>query len=230
MFLVKKYIVAASILAALSAVMPGSADAQGMTTVRPGGRGGSWEFYLPIVYSDKANISGQGGSSAMINADYGLGMGFGYNFNENFQLNGLFTWNSRSYEATVVKDDGSKVKYNNYLDSTTLMLNGVFYLMSGNITPFVSAGVGIAYVDTNIPTGPGTSVCWWDPVWGYVCGSYVPTKTENDLTYGAGVGVRFDLSRQFSLQCSFNRNWIDISKANGTPDFDTWRIDLLFRM
>lgn len=226
----RKVAAVVALLAVLCAVVPALADAQSMTTVRPGGRGGTWDFYLPIVYADTATISGQGGSSVKINGDYGLGMGFGYNFNDNFQLNGIFNWNTRSYEATIVQTDGTTRKYNNYLDTTSLNLNGIFYFLSGTITPFVSASVGITYVDTNIPTGTGSTACWWDPWWGYVCSSYVPTKTENDINYGAGVGVRFDLSRQFSLQGSYNKNWIDISKASGTPDFDTWRLDLLFRM
>jgi hypothetical protein len=47
----------ALVVASLGAIMPGPADAQGFTTVRPGGRGGSWEFYLPIVYAESATIT-----------------------------------------------------------------------------------------------------------------------------------------------------------------------------
>jgi len=46
-----------------------------------------------------------------------------------------------------------------------------------------------------------------------------PTKTENDFSYNAGVGLRFDVNRQFSLQGSYNKTWIDISKASGHPRF-----------
>jgi opacity protein-like surface antigen len=94
----------------------------------------------------------------------------------------------------------------------------------------VSAGVGIAYVDTNIPTGVGQTYCYWDPWWGYVCGGYAPTKTENDVSYNAGVGVRYDVNRQFGLQASYNKMWIDFSRASGVPDFDSWRLEFIFRM
>jgi|PlaIllAssembly_1097288.scaffolds.fasta_scaffold40669_1 opacity protein-like surface antigen len=228
---VKKFVAVVVVLAALWAIMPGPADAQqGFTSVRPGGRGGTWEFYLPLVYADDARISGQGGASVDINGDFGFGFGFGYNINDNFQLNGLFTWNSRSYDATVVTDIGTTQRYSNYMDTSSMALNAVYYFLNGDITPFVSGGVGITYVDTNVQTGPATGSCWYDPWWGYVCSSYVPTKTENDVNYSAGVGVRYDLNRQFGLQGSYNKTWIDFGKASSTPDFDTWRLDFIFRM
>jgi len=208
-----------------------SADAQSFTTVRPGGRGGTWDFFLPLSYADSARISGQNGSSVDVNADWGFGFGFGYNFNDHFQLGGLLTWNSRSYDALATGNTGTATsQYSNVMYTSTLMVNAVYYLLSGNITPFVSAGVGITYVDTNIQTGPGTSYCWWDPYWGYVCGGYVPTKTENDVSYSAGIGLRMDINRQFSMQGSYNKAWIDMSRASSTPDFDIWRLDFLFRM
>jgi hypothetical protein len=218
------------------AVLTTRVGAQTYTTTAPSagesrleGRAGTWDFLLPLIYADSATVDGQGGSSLDINADWGFGFGFGYNFTDNFQLNGLFTWNSRSYDATIVQDDGSTRRYNNWTDTSTLSLNGIFYFLNGNVAPFVSGGVGITYIDTNIQTGVASTACWWDPWWGYVCSGYVPTKTENAVSYNAGVGVRFDLNRQFSLQPSFNKAWVDFDNSSGTPDFDIWRLDLIFR-
>lgn len=206
------------------------AEAQGFTGVRPGGRGGTTNFYLPLIYADSATINGQGGSSVDLNADWGFGFGFGYNFNDYFQLNGLFNWNSRSYDAKVVLDNGTTQRYSNYMDISSLSLNGVYYVLNGDITPFVSAGVGITYIDTNIQNGPSSGSCWYDPWWGYVCSTYVPTRTENDVTYNAGVGVRFDVDQRFGLQGGYYKTWIDIGNASETPEFDIWRLDFLFRM
>lgn len=227
---VKRFVALVVVLAALWAIMPVPADAQSYTAVRPGGRAGTWDFYLPLVYADAATINGEGGSKVDINADFGFGFGFGYNFTDNFQLNGIFNWNSRSYDATTVNTDGTTRKYSNYMDTSTFSLNGVYYFLSGNINPFISAGVGITYVDTNIQSGTGSTSCWYDPWWGYVCSSYVPTKTENDVSYNAGIGVRYDANRQFGLQLGYYKTWIDMSKASGTPEFDTWRLDFIFRM
>ena len=211
-----------------------AAEAQGFTAGRPGGRGGNWEFFMPLIYADSATINGQGGSSVDVNADWGFGFGFGYNFSDQLQLNGLFSWNSRSYDAKVIQDTGPDAgqtkRYSNYMDTSNLSVNGVYYFMKGEITPFISGGVGITYVDTNIQNGPASGSCWYDPWYGYVCSSYVPTKTENDISYNAGVGVRFDANQQSSLQAGYYKTWIDISKASGTPDFDIWRFDFIFRM
>ena len=205
------------------------ADAQSFTTVRPGGRGGTWDFFMPLTYNPPESWSGQGGSNVNLDATWGFGFGFGYNFNDHFQLNGLFSWSARNYDATLVNTDGTTKRYGNTEYSSTFGVNGIYYLLPGNITPFVSGGVGVTYIDTSIPTGVGTTTCWWDPWYGYVCNNGYPTKTETDFSYNIGVGVRFDLNRQFSLAPSYNKVWLDRG-GNGTVDVDVWRLDFIFRM
>ncbi len=224
-----RILVVAVVVAAIGAIVPGPADAENLTTTRPGDRGGTWDFLLSPSYAESATINGQGGASVDLNEDWGFGFGFGYNFNDHFQLNGLFNYNSRGYDATAVKDDGTTRRYSNYTESSTLSMNGVYYILSGNITPFVSGGVGYTFMDTNIQTGPASGTCWYDPWWGYVCDSYVPTKTENAFSYNGGIGVRFDVNREFGLQAGYYKSWIDVSNASGTPDFDTWKMDFIIR-
>ena len=206
------------------------ADAQSFTTVRPGGRGGTWEFFMPLTYLPSWTLDGQGGSKANLDATWGFGFGFGYNLSDHFQMNGLFSWSARNYDATYVYQNGQTKKYGNTEYSSTFSLNAIYYLLPGNISPFVSGGAGITYVDTSIPTGAGgPTTCWWDPWYGYVCTDGYPTKTETDIVYNLGLGVRFDLNRSFSLQPSYNKAWIDMG-SRGTPDFDVWRLDFIFRM
>ena len=193
------------------------------------GRAETWDFYLPLIYAEDASISGQGGSRVDINEDFGFGFGFGYNFTDHLQLGGLFSWSSRSYDATVVRDTGTTLQYGNYLETSTISMNGTYFFQGADITPFVSGSLGYTFIDTNIQNGPATGTCWWDPWWGYVCTEYVPTRTETALNYGAGLGVRFDINEQFSMQFSYNKSWIDIDNASGTPDFDTWRLDFVLQ-
>jgi len=216
-------------VAAIGAIVPGPAGAQDFTKPRAGSRGGSWDFFLSPIYAESATIKGKGGSSVELNDDLGFGFGLGYNFNDHFQLNGLINFNSRGYDAKAVRDDGTTKQYSNYTESSTLSLNGVYYILSGNITPFVSGGVGYTYMDTNIQDGPPDDMCWYDPWWGYVCGSYMPTKTENAFSYNGGIGVRFDVNRNFGLQAGYYKTWIDINNASSTPDFDIWKLDFIFR-
>jgi len=211
-------------------VLAVAADAQEFASIRPSGRAGNFEFYLPLSYMAPATVKGEGSSEADFDATVGFGFGYGYNFNDHFNLSGEFDWSSRNYEATVVNTNGSTQKYNNTMYSSTFLLKGIYYLLSGNIAPFVSGGIGMTYIDTNIPNGPSSGTCWWDPWYGYVCNSYVPTKTEWDVSYSAGVGVRFDINRSFSMQPSYNKTWVDFSKASGIPDIDVWRLDFIFRL
>jgi opacity protein-like surface antigen len=205
--------------------------AQQFKTVRPDGRGGNWEFMLPIIYTDSAAFTTQGGASLDINDDWSMGLGFGHNINDNVNISGLISWTYRSYEATVVRDSGATAKYSNSMETTTLSLNGTYYILPENITPFVSGGIGWTFVDSNIQDGPVSGTCWWDPWWGYVCSSYVPTKTEDDISYHAGIGVRFDVGSEVALQASYNKMWIDFERAGGgMPDFDLFKMEFIFRM
>ena len=192
-------------------------------------RGGTWELHLPLSYAEDADFSGMSGSSVSLNDDLGFGFGGGYNFTDRLQFTGLLQFHSRSYDATVVRDDGSTKQYANDMESSTISLNGTYYFLDGDITPFLIGSIGYTFVDTNIQDGPAEGVCWWDPWWGYICSEYVPTKTETDMSYGAGAGIRIDITENFGLQCSYSRNWVDIENASGTPEFDMWRLDIIIR-
>ncbi|WP_419656142.1 hypothetical protein Dvar_52420 [Desulfosarcina variabilis str. Montpellier] len=224
----KKIVVIVCAMAAVCFSMPVAVGAEG-SAIRSADRKGSWDFILPLTYADDTKIDGQGGSSADIDDDFGIGFGFGYNFNNHFQLNGGFNWNSRTYEATVAVSDGSERKYSNYMEMSTIALNGIYYFLDKNFTPFVSGMIGYTWVDTNIQDAPAETYCWYDPWWGYVCNDYVPTKTQDDWTYGAGIGIRYDFNKSFSMQGSYNKSWVDL-ETSGTTDFDLWRMDFIFRM
>jgi opacity protein-like surface antigen len=193
-------------------------------------RADTWEFSLQFIDTSSAIINGEGGASVDINSDWGFGFGFGYNYTDQLQLGGTLSWSQRSYDATTVDSSNNLTNYSNYLDTSTFALNGVYYFMDKNITPFVSGGIGFTYIDTNIQDGPASGSCWYDPWWGYICNSYVPTKTQTDFSYNAGIGLRFELNRDFSIQASYNKIWIDISQATSTPEFDAWKIDFIFRI
>ena len=225
---VKKLMAMVCVMIGLGFSMPMAAGAES-GAIRSADRQGTWDFYIPITYAEETTIDGPGGSRADINDDIGVGFGAGYNFNDHFQLGGWFNWNTRSYDATVVRNDGSTFQYGNDMETTTIALNGTYYFLDKNFTPFVSAMVGYTWVDTNIQNGPTTGYCWYDPFWGYTCSYYVPTKTQSDWTYGGGLGVRYDFNRSFSVQGSYNKSWIDLDTA-GTTDFDTWRMDFIIRL
>lgn len=193
------------------------------------GRSGAFTILL-FTYNPSTSWRGQGGSSMDLDDAWGAGFGFGYHLNQHFQLNGAVSWSDRDYSATIVNADGSTRQYNNKLDSTTFSLNGVYYFLKGTITPFLSGGIGLTNIDTNIQTGVATTECWYDPWYGNICSFDVPTKNETFLSYTAGLGINFDISPRYSLQTSYNKMWLDVRRAPDMPDFDVWRLDLLFRI
>lgn len=193
-------------------------------------RSGDMEFSIPVIYTNSTKIDGSGGSYADLNSDWSPGFGIGYNINEHFLVNGLFTWSSRGYDAKIVNSIGGTGKYNGTMESTTISLNGTYFILDRDITPFVSGGIGWTYMDTNIPSGASDSYCYWDPWWGYICTSYTPTKTQDRVSYNAGLGLRWDITSHFSMQGSYNKMWVDISKAQGgMPDFNVYKVDFVFR-
>jgi opacity protein-like surface antigen len=188
----------------------------------------SWEFVLPVIYSPSTTVTGEGGSKADLNSDLGFGFGIGYNPSNHFQVNGMFTWSTRSYDATIANTDGTARKASGTLESSTIAINAMYFLNPTGVTPFISGGIGSTFVDSNIPNGLGQTTCWYDPWWGYICDTYTPTKSETAVSYTAGVGVRIPVNRAFSVQASYNKLWLDLN--NSKPDIDGWKLDFVFRM
>jgi opacity protein-like surface antigen len=220
-----KTVVLATVCASWAAMAAAQSDSSGVPTYRAE----KWDVSLGLIYALETDISGEGGSQATINDDLGFGFAGGYNFNSHFQLGGSFNWDSRSYDATGIGNDGSRLQYNNNLESTALGLNGIYFILPGNITPFVSGTLGYTFVDSNIQNGPTETVYYYDPWWGYTYDTYTPTRSESGLSYGAGIGLRVDFNENFGLQLSYNKTWVDINNTAETPDFDTIRLDFIGR-
>jgi opacity protein-like surface antigen len=226
----KRSLILGFTILAVVAIYTSVAWAQEETGTHPDYRSGGLEFSIPIIYSIPSKIDGAHNTSVDLNDNWGFGIGLGYNINEYFLVGGLFSWSSRSYEATFQKEDGTSGKYNGNMDSATLSLNGTYNILKGNITPFVTAGLGITWIDTNIPNGSGQEYCYWDPWWGYICGTYVPTKTENDFSCNIGAGVRWDINKDFSLKGAYNLTWTDVKEASGgMPYTNIFDFEIVFR-
>jgi opacity protein-like surface antigen len=193
----------------------------------PTPRAGTWEFVLPITYASSKSFDGQGGSSAEVNSNLGFGLGFGYNVNNNFQLGGNVNWANRGFNATIVDANGAKTQASGTMNSSAINFNGTFFMSPGAIAPYVTAGIGSVWLDTNIPNGKPSTGCWYDPWLGYICSTYAPTKTGTAVSYNAGLGLRWELSRGIALQGSYNQMWLDYNSAK--PSFDGWTLAIVFR-
>ena len=190
-----------------------------------------WEFTVQMRGVEGKNYTFEGGSTAQTKDALGFGLGVSYNINPHFNLGGEFLWVSQDYNATVVGSGpgGSYVGRGN-VDLASFMFNATWNIVAGPVTPYLQAGIGSTTVDSNIPSGPPGNYCWYYPYGGYYCGTYVPTYTETAFSYNAGVGIRWDFSREMFMRFGAQQQWTDF---NGTtesyPSNTVWRLELGFK-
>ena len=194
-------------------------------------QGAGWEFGAELLYQDSTDLSFNGGSRASLDDDLGFAITFGYRFNSHLGLSFGLDWNSIDYEVDVQSGlvPGVRFTGNSDLDIFTTRASLNYNFLEGNVRPYITAGIGYTWVDTNIPNGPVQTGCWWDPWWGYVCAPYQSTKTVDDFSYQAGAGVRWDFGDAYTLRFGYEKQWFDYSKATSTPDFDQLRLGFSYR-
>lgn len=192
-------------------------------------RSGRWELLLAPQYTLSRNLGFQGGTTANINETWGFGMQLNYNFNEHVSLGGLLSWNRPDYNATVQPAAGNPTpatrSISGTLETTTLGMVLTYNILAGPLTPYVDAMVSGTYIDTNIASGPPVAGCFWDPWYGYICGTSQPTKYDTVLSYGFGGGLRWDINTLFVVRGGFRQQFVDLPNTS-TPSFTTFKLDL----
>lgn len=192
----------------------------------------TWQTTFRLTDIEGNTYATSNGSSAETDNTIGYAFGFDYNFNENFALGGSFSWSNMDYDAKIVPASGnssSPISLSGTMETNTIAINGTYNFLNKVVTPFVTGSMGATYIDTNVPNGPPVPVCWYDPWYGYYCGSVVPTKDETDFSYGVGAGVRWDVTELFFMRGVVNKNWIQASGDIGTPGFLSYGLDLGLR-
>ena len=207
------------------ALVPASASAQ-----QPSFRAEKWQFFVPLNFTFSKELEGENGSTAEINNDLSWGFGFGYNLSNRLMLGFQTTWLRASYDATIpIDEDGNETPdgtetFGGSLDAASIQAIGQFNLMESRFTPFVRGNLGVNFADSNIPSGPSQGTCWWDPWWGYVCGTWRPTYTRTSFAFGGSVGLRKELGRSFFLEGSYNLLWVAFSES--TPAFSAIELNI----
>src|SRR5690348_7065131 len=193
-----------------------------------------WEFGGELIYQDSTEFTADHDAAASLDSDVGIALTFGYRFNEKLELTFGVDWNNVDYDATVVADgvplipNGTEVSVSGELEAFTPRVGVNFNFIDGPVTPYVSAMIGYAFIDTNIPDGPAQGGCWWDPWYGQICGTWQPTKSVDEFTYGAGVGVKWDVNDSMAMRFAYEKHWLDLGNATSTPNFDQIKLGLSF--
>jgi opacity protein-like surface antigen len=193
-------------------------------------RAGRWETNIGIVFQNSASVDFKGGTTADMQSGTGFQAGLGYNLSDHLLLSGSVTFNNIDYKAKIAGDQvGEFFQAKGSLDDFALMFDGTWNFLDGPFTPFLTAGIGYNWVDTNLATEPPQVGCWWDPWYGYICANFQDTKTIDGFAYEAAVGARYDFNESFAVLGSYRMMWIDLGDAQGTPDFDGFNLNVTWK-
>jgi hypothetical protein len=130
-------------------------------------------------------------------------------------------WQGVDYDADIVEEDGGIVGISGEYDAWALSANAICHFKEGPLTPYIGAGIGWSFIDTNIPDGLPSTGCWWDPWWGYVCSTYYPTKDTDAFSCQATLGLRWELDNDSTFfRFGWTSRWLDLGETSGTPRFD----------
>ena len=198
----------------------------GSTAADAQNRDEQWEFTLGTFYQFSNDLEFEGGTTAETDGELGFKMGFGYNMTDKFAVNFGFNYDSVGYNANVIEDDGDSSRISGKMDNWVLSVNAIYHFSDGPLTPYVGAGIGWTWVDTNIPDGLPSTGCWWDPWWGWVCATSYPTKTKSAFFYQATIGLRYEFNYSTFMRFNYSSQWLDFGNATSTPRYDVLGLDI----
>ncbi len=198
----------------------------GAATVEAEDRDDRFEFAFGAMYQLGADLDFDGGSTVSTKDDFGFSLLGGYNLNEHLATTFGFQWAGIGYSGRIINDEGTPIFASGSYDTWAVTGNLVYNFLEGPITPYVSAGIGWTWLDTNIPNGAPITGCWWDPWYGYICYTSYPTKTTDAFSYQASLGVRWDFNYSTFARLNYTSQWQQWGNANGTPRFDVIGLEI----
>ena len=157
-------------------------------------------------------------------------VGIGYVVNEQFRVEGRLglhraDFNSQRFGAGARA--GEEYVLDGEFESTTLTVEGFYDIpMNGIFTPYVKAGVGVAYNNYSARLG-GTGVAAFDAFDGVADGYYdaYADQSSTEFTWNVGFGGNVALNDQFSLFGEYQYASLG-DGSTGQDDFtDGFRVD-----
>ena len=207
----------------------GSLALSSVSLGQTGKSGTGWEAGLDVVFQGAKTLHFDGGTNAKLDSDTGLSVTFGYRYSPHLEAQFALDWADVDYKANIVTGTGSSVSANGSYQAFTPRASIQFNFLDQPLTPYAMAGIGYSFIDTNIPNGRPVSGCWWDPWYGYICGSAQPTKSVDGFAFQVGIGARWDITDILSLRLAYERHWVDLGSSGGTPSLDTGKLGITYR-
>ena len=167
-------------------------------------RTGKVEFTFQLFNTFDEDFSAARDVDVEQDSQVGIGFGLAYNFTEHWALGFDFTWLEPDYTVNYIDQDGQPRRFSAEADVFTGQFKGIYNVFEGNLTPYVEAGAGWTYYDSNVSDGSGFVFCFWDPIFGRICRVYTDTYDETNFSYGGGVGMRWEATDRLLLKASYN--------------------------
>jgi opacity protein-like surface antigen len=209
------------VISALILMLPAVSMAQS------GNRSQTWDWSVAGIYQNGQTMGGDGGSQLKLKNTWGLGFNIGYNFNNRFTLGADFDFLRPGFDATLADelDPNNTVSVSHTASQFNGRLKGTLNLTDGPLVPYVEAGFGWTYFDSNVADGPPQTGCWWHPWWGYICSNYYRTFSSTNTSYGGALGLRYELRGGTFIKASYNYWKMDIGGGNADPILESARIE-----
>lgn len=191
-------------------------------------RAGTWEWGVIGLYQDSASSGATGGAGVDMDNAWGLGFNFGYHLNERFMIGADLEWLQPDYSARIVNQDNPDdvVNIDHHFSQFNGRIKGTFHFMDGPLTPYVEAGFGWSYFDSNVINGPPVTGCWWHPWLGPICENFYNTFNSTDFTYGGALGLRYRMKGGMLLKLSVNRYLLDTGANRADPELSAARVEV----
>lgn len=193
-----------------------------------GSRSDKWEASVSGVFQESKSIGSEGGSSLDVRSNTGFGINFAYNFSSKLALGLDMEFLKPGYSAVLVDENGLEddVVINHRISQFNGRIKGTFNFIDGPFTPFVEAGLGWSYFDSNVVDGTPIVGCWWHPWWGYICDGFYNTFTETQFSYGVGAGLRYEFIGGMFIKASYNHWELDGMGNANDSGFEAGRIEI----
>jgi len=174
---------------------------------------GQVEWTLGLNYNFDTSANSLNGSTIDFDARVGWIFGVDYFVTDKLAVGFDMSFTRPDYSATLIPEDGSgDVQIRNSADVWTGQLSGTYVFTDKVVSPFVEAGLGWTNFDSNVSSTPPVTGCWWDPWWGYVCSSWYDSYSSSNFSYGAGLGVRWNITFDISLKATYR--WLEVDSGN----------------
>jgi hypothetical protein len=198
-----------------------------LAQVQPRAGTDEWSMHLFVVGTK--HYAFEGGASARNDGGAGIGLAVAHNLNNYFAVGLEGTLAEFDYRASVAPGSGNTgagFDTQGDMESAALRVYGTWNLLSGRVTPFLTAAAGVIFLDTDLRGEPPANACWVYPWYGQVCSDKTPRTTLARLSYGAGAGLRVELPyKQGFIRVLAGGEWIEFSEALSSVGYFQVRAD-----